>query len=40
MLQTVYQHTMEAQQIAVAAKMDDYFNSKLHMKLQMKNSES
>nr|DAJ73115.1 MAG TPA: Integrase [Caudoviricetes sp.] len=40
MLQTVYQHTMEAQQIAVAAKMDDYFNSKLQMKLQMENAES
>lgn len=36
MLKTVYQHTMEAQKIAVAEKMDNYFNEKLQMKLQMK----
>lgn len=34
MLQTVYQHTMAAQQIAVAAKLDDYFNAKLQTELQ------
>lgn len=33
MLKTVYQHTMSAEAIAVAAKVDDYFNSKLQMKL-------
>lgn len=36
MLKTVYQHTMTAEAIAVAAKVDDYFNSKLQMKLQPK----
>lgn len=33
MLKTVYQHTMVAEKIAVAAKVDDYFNSKLPIKL-------
>ena len=36
MLKTVYQHTMTAEAIAVAAKVDDYFNSKLQMELQTK----
>lgn len=30
MLKTVYQHTMSAEQAAVAAKVDSYFESKLH----------
>lgn len=40
MLQTVYQHTMTARQIAVAAKLDDYFNAKLQTELQMENRET
>lgn len=40
MLQTVYQHTMAAQQLAVAAKLDDYFNAKLQIKLQTENRET
>lgn len=37
MLKTVYQHTMQAEQIAVAQKVDEYFNQKLQMKLQTEN---
>lgn len=33
MLKTVYQHTMTAQQVEVARKVDDYFSQKLHTKL-------
>lgn len=40
MLQTVYQHTMAAQQLAVAAKLDDYFNAKLQTELQTENRET
>lgn len=39
MLKTVYQHTMQAEQIAVAQKVDEYFNQKLPMKLPMKNQK-
>lgn len=40
MLQTVYQHTMAAQQLAVAAKLDDYFNAKLQMELHTEKQET
>nr|DAP96366.1 MAG TPA: Integrase [Caudoviricetes sp.] len=36
MLKTVYQHTMAAEQIAVAQKVDQYFTSKLHTELHTK----
>ena len=36
MLKTVYQHTMQAEQIAVAQKVDQYFTQKLHTKLHTK----
>lgn len=40
MLKTVYQHTMAEEKIAVAAKVDDYFNSKLPMKLPTKSEKA
>ena len=40
MLQTVYQHTMTARQLAVAAKLDDYFTAKLQTELQTGNPET
>ena len=40
MLQTVYQHTMTARQLAVAAKLDDYFTSKLQTELRTENQKT
>lgn len=37
MLKTIYQHTMSAEQAAVAQKVDEYFTSKLHTKMHTKN---
>ncbi len=40
MLKTVYQHTMSAEQAAVAQKVDDYFFSKLQTNLQTESDSS